>query len=60
MSTLLEKIGQWMGALLLRSLLLIGALIVFSNGIYMSWNHTHDFAMMSGMRGQLATLHQKK
>lgn len=47
--------GEWIGAFLLRSLLLIGAVVVFSNGIYMSWNHTHDFATLSGMRGTLAT-----
>jgi hypothetical protein len=55
MNNVLSKLGEWIGAFLLRSLLLIGAIVVFSNGIYMSWNHTHEFATISGMTGSLAT-----
>lgn len=54
MVNIFTKAGEWIGFFLLRTLLLIGALVVFSNGIYMSWNHTHDFAMMSGLHGNLA------
>ena len=55
MNNVLSNLGEWIGAFLLRSLLLIGGVVVFSNGIYMSWNHTHEFATIAGMKDQLAT-----
>lgn len=52
---IISWIGTALGMLLLRSLLLIGAVVVFGAGLYMSWNHTYHLAESAGLYGSLAT-----
>lgn len=47
-STQMSKFKEWIGEFLLRSLLLIGMIVVFSAGIYLSWRHTWHMAQQHG------------
>jgi hypothetical protein len=55
MKNFFTKLPAKIGNFLLSALLLIGTLIVFGAGLYISWSHTYELAELAGLHGSLAT-----